>query len=139
MQFTIKKSIYKTYKHIKLLFYNVLIHLLRKFNKNVNSIVNNIHLRFNWLIKLFIFSFICLFFKSCNSNKDEVLARVGDKYLYKSDIKIDSFENDEDFILRTKIEIVLCLQNNVVTKIFEGYESLIKDTKESLDEKEIKN
>ena len=51
----------------------------------------------------------------------------------------DAFENDEDFILRTKIEIVLCLQNNVVTKIFEGYESLIKDTKESLDEKEIKN
>ena len=55
MQFTIKKSIYKTYKHIKLLFYNVLIDLLRKFNKNVNSIVNNIHLRFNWLIKLFLF------------------------------------------------------------------------------------
>lgn len=102
MQFTIKKSIYKTCKHIKLLFYNVLIHLLRKFNKNVNSIVNNIHLRFNWLIKLFIFSFICLFFKSCNSNKDEVLARVGDKYLYKSDIKIDSFENDEDSILKIR-------------------------------------
>ena len=82
MQFTIKKSIYKTYKHIKLLFYNVLINLLRKFNKNVNS--------------------ICLFFKSCNSNKDEVLARVGDKYLYKSDIKIDSFENDEDSILKIR-------------------------------------
>jgi len=102
MQFTIKKSIYKTYKHIKLLFYNVLIDLLRKINKNVNSIVNNIHLRFNWLIKLFLFSFICLFFKSCNSNKDEVLARVGDKYLYKSDIKIDSFENDEDSILKIR-------------------------------------
>ena len=102
MQFTIKKSIYKTYKHIKLLFYNVLINLLRKFNKNVNSIVNNIDLRFNWLIKLFFFSFICLFFKSCNSKKDEVLARVGDKYLYKSEIKIDSFENYEDSILKAR-------------------------------------
>ena len=104
MQFTIKKSIYKTYKHIKLLFYNMLINLLKKVNKNVNNIVNNIDLRFNWLIKLFLFSFICLFFKSCNSKKDEVLARVGDKYLYKSDIniKIDSFENDEDSILKTR-------------------------------------
>ena len=73
-----------------------------KFNKNVNSIVNNIHLRFNWLIKLFFFFFICLFFKSCNSKKDEVLARVGDKYLYKSDIKIDSFENYEDSILKSR-------------------------------------
>ena len=104
MQFTIKKSIYKTYKHIKLLFYNMLINLLRKFNQNVNSIVNNIDLRFNWLIKLILLSFICLFFKSCNSNKDEVLARVGDNYLYKSDLKIiiDSFENDEDSILKTR-------------------------------------
>ena len=104
MQFTIKKSIYKTYKHIKLLFYNMLINLLKKNNKNVNSFVNNIHLRFNCSLKLFLFSFICLFFQSCNSNKDEVLARVGDKYLYKSDIKIktDFFENDDDSILKIR-------------------------------------
>ena len=52
----------------------------------------------------FILLFVFVFFSFCNSNKDEVLARVGDKYLYRSDIKIkiDSFENDEDSILKTR-------------------------------------
>ena len=52
----------------------------------------------------FILLFVFVFFSFCNSNKDEVLARVGDKYLYRSDLKmkIDSFENDEDSILKTR-------------------------------------
>ena len=39
-QFTTKKSIYKTYKHIKLLFYNMLINMVEKviFQMEVNSI-----------------------------------------------------------------------------------------------------
>mgnify|MGYP001354589911 FL=1 len=103
MQFTIKKLTYKKYKHIKSLFYNMLIYLLRKYDKTVNIIVNNIHLRFNWLSRCILF-FVLLFFNSCNNNKDEVLARVGDKYLYKSDIniKLDSFENYEDSLLKTR-------------------------------------
>ena len=103
MQFTIKKLIYKKYKHIKSLFYNMLIDLLRKYDKTVNIIVNKIHLRFNWLSRCILF-FVVLFFNSCNNNKDEVLARVGDKYLYKSDIniKLDSFESYEDSLLKTR-------------------------------------
>ena len=101
MQFTIKKLIYKKYKHIKSLFYKVLFDLLRKFVKNVNSIVNNNYIRLNWLINFILFSVV---FFSCNDRQDEVIARVEDKYLYKSDIKLkfNSFDNKKDSILKVR-------------------------------------
>ena len=94
MQFTIKKLIYKKYKHIKLLFNNMLLDLLRYYNKNVNSIVNKYIFKRNGLPKSILLFIILFIFQFCNTNKDEVLARVEDKYFYKSDIKleVDSFE-----------------------------------------------
>ena len=52
MQFTIKKLIYKKHQHIKLLFNNMLLDLLRYYNKNVNSIVNKYILKRNHLESL---------------------------------------------------------------------------------------
>ena len=103
MQFTIKKLIYKKYKHIKLLFYNMLLELLRMLNINVNSFVNKYIIKNNYIFKFF-FLIIFSFFSFCNSVKDEVVARVGDNYLYKSDLilKFDSFENDKDSILKVR-------------------------------------
>ena len=103
MQFTIKKLTYKKYKHIKLLFYNMLLELLRMLNINVNSFVNKYIIKNNYIFKFF-FLIIFLFFAFCNSVKDEVVARVGDNYLYKSDLilKFDSFENDKDSILKVR-------------------------------------
>ena len=104
MQFTIKKLIYKKYKHIKLLFNNMLLDLLRYYNKIVNTIVNKYVFKRNRLPKLILLFIIFFVFESCNTNKDEVLARVEDKYLYKSDIKLinDSFENNKDSILKIR-------------------------------------
>ena len=104
MQFTIKKLIYKKYKHIKLLFNNMLLDLLRYYNKNVNSIVNKYIFKRNGLPKSILLFIILFIFQFCNTNKDEVLARVEDKYLYKSNIKlkVDSFETDKDSILKVR-------------------------------------
>tara|TARA_Y100001970_G_scaffold228995_1_gene283874 strand:- start:2790 stop:3698 length:909 start_codon:yes stop_codon:yes gene_type:complete len=79
----------------------VLFDLLRKFVKNVNSIVNNNYIRLNWLINFILFSVV---FFSCNDRQDEVIARVEDKYLYKSDIKLkfNSFDNKKDSILKVR-------------------------------------
>ncbi|MBK77750.1 MAG: peptidylprolyl isomerase [Flavobacteriaceae bacterium] len=79
----------------------MLFDLLRKFVKNVNSIVNNNYIRLNWLINFILFSVV---FFSCNDRQDEVIARVEDKYLYKSDIKLkfNSFDNKKDSILKVR-------------------------------------
>ena len=82
----------------------MLLVLLRYYNKIVNTIVNKYVFKRNGLTK-FILLFILFFvFEFCNTNKDEVLARVEDKYLYKSDIKLinDSFENNKDSILKIR-------------------------------------
>jgi len=86
------------------LFNNMLLVLLRYYNKIVNTIVNKYVFKRNRLAK-FILLFILFFvFEFCNTNKDEVIARVEDKYLYKSDIKLinDSFENNKDSILKIR-------------------------------------
>ena len=97
-----KKIKRQKYKHIKLLFYNVLLNLLRLKKKLLIAMLITI-MKNNWPLR-FILSLVFIFFTFCNSNKDEVLARVGDKYLYKSDIKmkLDSFENDKDSILKVR-------------------------------------
>ena len=82
----------------------MLLVLLRYYNKIVNTIVNKYVFKRNRLAK-FILLFILFFvFEFCNTNKDEVIARVEDKYLYKSDIKLinDSFENNKDSILKIR-------------------------------------
>ena len=82
----------------------MLLDLLRYYNKNVNTIVNKHVFKRNGLPK-FILSFIIFFvFEFCNTNKDEVIARVEDKYFYKSDIKLktDSFETEKDSILKVR-------------------------------------
>ena len=115
MQFTIKKLTYKKYKHIKLLFYNMLLELLRMLNINVNSFVNKYIIKNNYIFKFF-FLIIFLFFAFCNSVKDEVVARVGDNYLYKSDLilKFDSFEKDKDSILKVRFYIVNWARKNLL-------------------------
>ncbi len=104
MQFTIKKLIYKKYKHIKLLFNNMLLDLLRYRNKNVNNIVNKCFFKINRLSKFILMFIIFFVFEFCNKNKDEVVARIEDKYIYKSDIKLksDSFETERDSILEVR-------------------------------------
>lgn len=75
---------------------------------------------------------VTLAFSIDEINETSFLDLIKEEYL-------EDFKDDEEVILRKKIEVVLCLQNNVVTKIFEGYESLLKETKEQLDESEVKN
>ncbi|MAU58458.1 MAG: hypothetical protein CMC33_02215, partial [Flavobacteriaceae bacterium] len=118
MQFTIKKLIYKKHQHIKLLFNNMLLDLLRYYNKNVNSIVNKYIFKRNGLPKSILLFIILFIFQFCNTNKDEVLARVEDKYFYKSDIKleVDSFETDKDSILKVRNFIDSWARKNLLYK-----------------------
>jgi len=47
---------------------------------------------------------------------------------------------NKEELFKEKAEVILTLQNNVVSKIFEGYESLLSETRESLNaDSELKN
>ena len=118
MQFTIKKLIYKKYKHIKLLFYKMLFDLLRRRNKNVNIIVNKYFFKKNGLPKFILLFVVFFVFEFCNTNKDEVVARVEDQYLYKSDIKLkaDSFETNKDSVLKVRNFIDSWARKNLLYK-----------------------
>ena len=49
-------------------------------------------------------------------------------------------ELNKEEMFKEKAEVILTLQNNVVSKIFEGYESLLSETRESLNaDSELKN
>ncbi len=82
----------------------MLLDLLRYYNKNVNTIVNKHVFKRNGLPKFILLFIIFFVFEFCNTNKDEVIARVEDKYFYKSDIKLktDSFETEKDSILKVR-------------------------------------
>ena len=50
------------------------------------------------------------------------------------------YSSDQRFLMQKKAEIILSLQNTVVTTLYEEYEELISSTKDSLKEdEEIKN
>jgi len=81
----------------------MLIKLLRNIFIYINNFVNKYHIESMFLRKGLLL-FIINFFLFCNSIKDDPVARVGETYLYRSEIdsKFNFFENNEDSIVKVR-------------------------------------
>jgi len=99
--------------------------MLRVLLKYISKIVNKktIFLNFNVNLKLlrypFLVSGFLLFFISCDQfvvNKEEVIARVGAVYLYRTDLEkgIDAFVNEADSILKSRNYIDQWARNQIL-------------------------
>jgi hypothetical protein len=99
--------------------------MLRVLLKYISKIVNKktIFLNFNVNPKLlrypFLVSGFLLFFISCDQfvvNKEEVIARVGAVYLYRTDLEkgLDAFVNEADSILKSRIYIDQWARNQIL-------------------------
>jgi hypothetical protein len=99
--------------------------MLRVLLKYISKIVNKktIFLNFNVNPKLlrypFLVSGFLLFFISCDQfvvNKEEVIARVGAAYLYRTDLEkgLDAFVNEADSILKSRNYIDQWARNQIL-------------------------
>lgn len=99
--------------------------MLRVLLKYISKIVNKktIFLNFNVNLKLlrypFLVSGFLLFFISCDQffvNKEEVIARVGAVYLYRTDLEkgLDAFVNEVDSILKSRNYIDQWARNQIL-------------------------
>ncbi len=99
--------------------------MLRVLLKYISKIVNKktIFLNFNVELKLlrypFLVSGFLLFFISCDQfvvNKEEVIARVGAVYLYRTDLEkgLDAFVNEADSILKSRNYIDQWARNQIL-------------------------
>ena len=99
--------------------------MLRVLLKYISKIVNKktIFLNFNVNPKLlrypFLVSGFLLFFISCDQfvvNKEEVIARVGAVYLYRTDLEkgLDAFVNEADSILKSRNYIDQWARNQIL-------------------------
>lgn len=99
--------------------------MLRVLLKYISKIVNKktIFLNFNVDLKLlrypFLVSGFLLFFISCDQfivNKEEVIARVGAVYLYRTDLEkgLDAFVNEADSILKSRNYIDQWARNQIL-------------------------
>ena len=99
--------------------------MLRVLLKYISKIVNKktIFLNFNVNLKLlrypFLVSGFLLFFISCDQfvvNKEEVIARVGAVYLYRTDLEkgLDAFVNEADSILKSRNYIDQWARNQIL-------------------------
>jgi hypothetical protein len=99
--------------------------MLRVLLKYISKIVNKktIFLNFNVIPKLlrypFLVSGFLLFFISCDQfvvNKEEVIARVGAVYLYRTDLEkgLDAFVNEADSILKSRNYIDQWARNQIL-------------------------
>lgn len=99
--------------------------MLRVLLKYISKIVNKktIFLNFNVHLKLlrypFLVSGFLLFFISCDQfvvNKEEVIARVGAVYLYRTDLEkgLDAFVNEADSILKSRNYIDQWARNQIL-------------------------
>lgn len=99
--------------------------MLRVLLKYISKIVNKktIFLNFNVNLKLlrypFLISGFLLFFISCDQfvvNKEEVIARVGAVYLYRTDLEkgLDAFVNEADSILKSRNYIDQWARNQIL-------------------------
>lgn len=99
--------------------------MLRVLLKYISKIVNKktIFLNFNVNLKLlrypFLVSGFLLFFFSCDQfvvNKEEVIARVGAVYLYRTDLEkgLDAFVNEADSILKSRNYIDQWARNQIL-------------------------
>ena len=99
--------------------------MLQVLLKYISKIVNKktIFLNFNVNLKLlrypFLVSGFLLFFISCDQffvNKEEVIARVGAVYLYRTDLEkgLDAFVNEADSILKSRNYIDQWARNQIL-------------------------
>lgn len=99
--------------------------MLQVLLKYISKIVNKktIFLNFNLNLKLlrypFLVSGFLLFFISCDQfvvNKEEVIARVGVVYLYRTDLEkgLDAFVNEADSILKSRNYIDQWARNQIL-------------------------
>lgn len=99
--------------------------MLQVLLKYISKIVNKktIFLNFNVELKLlrypFLVSGFLLFFISCDQfivNKEEVIARVGAVYLYRTDLEkgLDAFVNEADSILKSRNYIDQWARNQIL-------------------------
>ena len=99
--------------------------MLQVLLKYISKIVNKktIFLNFNVNLKLlrypFLVSCFLLFFISCDQffvNKEEVIARVGAVYLYRTDLEkgLDAFVNEVDSILKSRNYIDQWARNQIL-------------------------
>ncbi len=99
--------------------------MLQVLLKYISKIVNKktIFLNFNLNLKLlrypFLVSGFLLFFISCDQfvvNKEEVIARVGAVYLYRTDLEkgLDAFVNEADSILKSRNYIDQWARNQIL-------------------------
>lgn len=99
--------------------------MLQVLLKYISKIVNKktIFLNFNVVHKLlrypFLVSGFLLFFISCDQfvvNKEEVIARVGAVYLYRTDLEkgLDAFVNEADSILKSRNYIDQWARNQIL-------------------------
>jgi len=99
--------------------------MLQVLLKYISKIVNKktIFLNFNVNLKLlrypFLVSGFLLFFISCDQffvNKEEVIARVGAVYLYRTDLEkgLDAFVNEVDSILKSRNYIDQWARNQIL-------------------------
>ena len=99
--------------------------MLQVLLKYISKIVNKktIFLNFNVNLKLlrypFLVSGFLLFFISCDQffvNKEEVIARVGAVYLYRTDLEkgLDAFVNEADSIIKSRNNIDQWARNQIL-------------------------